>query len=185
MAKNNKKEEKYNSCKHSFPRLVEKEGKYKIERHCVVDDWEDENGKIVSKEDCKNCNRYGSKFIEYPIQVNNVKTDTYEWWKSYECGTLVKIRPCKEEYEGKTYLGILLGDLPCGNGIMYFPKDKELSVNFICNPAIFVPDLKKIIFGYESWWGKIENEDELKDITDEDINNVWYVKLLNGINKKD
>ena len=45
------------------------------------------------------------------------------------------------------------------------------------NPAIFVPDLNKIIFGCASWWHKIKNIDEIKDITMEDIENTWYVKL--------
>ena len=45
------------------------------------------------------------------------------------------------------------------------------------NPAIFVPELGKIIFGMESWWGRIKSEEELKDITDGDIENVWHVKM--------
>ena len=48
------------------------------------------------------------------------------------------------------------------------------------NPAIFVPELKKIIYGCESWWGTINNQDDLSDlnISDDDIQNTWYVKLL-------
>jgi hypothetical protein len=47
------------------------------------------------------------------------------------------------------------------------------------NPAIFVPELNDIVYGAASWWGEIEDEDELNDlITDDTIESVWYVKLL-------
>jgi len=35
--------------------------------------------------------------------------------------------------------------------------------------------------GCGSWWGAIDNEEDLKDITDSDIENVWYVQLLKKI----
>ncbi|SME48916.1 hypothetical protein BACERE00183_04191 [Bacillus cereus] len=38
--------------------------------------------------------------------------------------------------------------------------------------------MKEIIYGAGSWWGKINSEEELKEITDADINDVWYVKML-------
>ena len=53
------------------------------------------------------------------------------------------------------------------------------------NPAIYVFDLQRIIFGAESWWGIIENPEELKDITDDDINNIWYVKALKAMYKEE
>ena len=49
------------------------------------------------------------------------------------------------------------------------------------NPAIYVPELRKIVFGCESWWGEIQSPDEIKDITDDDISNVWYVKLVKAM----
>jgi hypothetical protein len=50
------------------------------------------------------------------------------------------------------------------------------------NPAIFVPELNKVIFGYESWWSEITTEEELNNvITDHTIENVWYVKLLKSM----
>lgn len=92
-------------------------------------------------------------------------------------GILVKIRPCGDEYKDKTFLGFYLGDMATALGV------KTDGDNFRAyaaghNPAIFVPKLGKVIFGYESWWGEIKSKEELSDITDEDIENVWYVKLL-------
>jgi len=50
------------------------------------------------------------------------------------------------------------------------------------NPAIFVPELKKIIYGCESWWREIESVDDFTSISEEDIENTWYVKLLKSLN---
>lgn len=47
------------------------------------------------------------------------------------------------------------------------------------NPAIWVPELEKVVWGDSSWWGPIEKkEDAERLITDADIQNVWYVKAL-------
>lgn len=51
------------------------------------------------------------------------------------------------------------------------------------NPAIFVPDLNRVVWGMESWWGPIESKEKLHQITDEDISNVWYVKAAKEFNK--
>lgn len=45
------------------------------------------------------------------------------------------------------------------------------------NPAMLVPQLNKIIYGCGSWWHRIKSEKELREITDGDINNTWYVKM--------
>lgn len=129
------------------------------------------------------CDNYKSRYIEYPIEVSkiNVNTDT-SGWRDSDKGKFVKIRPCNEKYGGKTYLGIYLGELPIGNRISHNPDSNELNVSYNLNPAIFVFDLNEIIFGCKSWWGIIKSEEELKSITDIDINNVWYVKVLKSLN---
>lgn len=68
---------------------------------------------------------------------------------------------------------LYLGELPVGFQISHNSETKELNVRFNINPAIFVFDLKKIIYGCESWWGFIESEDELRTITDIDIEMVY------------
>lgn len=98
-------------------------------------------------------------------------------------GCLVNVRPVGEEYEGKTYLGFLIGDIATGSSITM--EGDKIQLNFSgYNPAIFVPELQKIIYGYESWWGIIEGIEDFKSITNEDIENVWYVKLWEILNKK-
>lgn len=96
----------------------------------------------------------------------------------HKSGTLVKIRPCGDEYKNKTYIGFYIGNVALGSSISV--TDEKIQLNFSGhNPAIFVPEIGKIIYGCESWWGEIKDEKELSSITDSDIQNVWYVKLFN------
>ena len=147
--------------------------------YCVKDGWDDDKVKDITEETCEKCPNYKSRFIEYPITVSDIVTEDIKYndsWQ-YEIGTLCAIRPCGEEYGDKTYLGVYLGDLPISHYITHDPETKILKVSTMDNPAIFIPDLNKIIFGCASWWHKIKNIDEIKDITKEDIENTWYVKL--------
>lgn len=93
-------------------------------------------------------------------------------------GTLVRIRPCAEKYGGKTYLGILLGDvnIPCS----VEKKDSRLVIHYMDNPAIYVFELKEVILGMESWWGTINSKDiqQIKDLTNDEINNGVVMKLI-------
>ena len=153
-------------------------GKNHDEAHCVADGWEDEKVKTVTESDCEKCQKYDSRYIEYPITVNGINQNFRQYWKEEGSGKLVKVRPCGKEYGNKTYLGFLLGDLPIGLYITHNPETLEMKVSTTGNPAIYVPELGKIRFGMESWWGEIESPEELKDISDDDISNTWYVKLL-------
>lgn len=102
----------------------------------------------------------------------------------------VKIRPATKNEGDKTYLGIYLGELPMS--IMYsLLKDNAKGGKRIAflrtenNPAIYIPELKKFVWGAESWWGFIKNPEEIDEITDEEINNIWYVKMLKEILKEE
>jgi hypothetical protein len=106
-----------------------------------------------------------------------------------ETGDLVRVRPCGEKYENKTYLGILIGDVAQSPTVGILQDNEEVKTLKVDlgqhNPAILIPDLKEIVFGCASWWGKITKEEHLKSITDADIENVWYVKALKQIAEKD
>lgn len=112
--------------------------------------------------------------FEYPIEVHGI---------NWEDGMgrdfpprLVQVKPCNEE---KTYVGILVGDLPLGVGITFHAESGVLTASPThYNPAIVVPELRRIVMGAESWWSPIESEDQLTQIADEDIEGVWYVKAL-------
>lgn len=136
------------------------------------------------KSECETCDMFKSMYIEYPITVSKIENKEISFnGLGHECGALVKIRPCAEEYKDKTFIGIYLGDLPMGISSSYNEETQILSNRAFTNPAIFVPELKKIIFGAESWWGEIKSEEDFSDITDEDINNQWYIQMLKTISK--
>jgi len=118
--------------------------------------------------------------IKYPVQIHGIDIHHQIWnEKDKNVGRMVEIRPCNEKYENKTFLGLYLGDLPLGLSVSLNRKTEILHVRTgYCNPAIWIPPLQKVIWGCESWWGFIESEEQLKNITDETIENLWYVRAL-------
>lgn len=118
--------------------------------------------------------------MEYPMEVSKIKMPDFPVSTPLmgAIGDYVAIKPVGEECKKKTFLGILLGEFPVSTIVTYRPSTKEMTIFQRTNPAIFVPDLNKVVFGYESWWGKIKDKDHLREITDEDIQNIWYVKAL-------
>lgn len=128
------------------------------------------------------CENFKSMYIEYPIKVSKINVNSeIKGLRNSRIGKFVAIRPCKEEYKNKTYLGIYLGNLAIGHNVSHNSKTNELNIGFSTNPAIFVFDLNKIIYGCESWWSILKSEKDLEDISDIDINNTWYVKVLNDL----
>jgi hypothetical protein len=142
----------------------------------------------ITAEQCESCPHFKSKFIEYPITVTEIDVKEFDGKLLYHenVGKLAKVRPCGEEYGGKTYLGIFLGDIPHSPHISHNPETGMLQIRAYCNPAIFVPNLNKIVWGMESWWSVVENENDLdKEITDELIQNQWYVRVAKLMGGKD
>ena len=138
---------------------------------------------IVSNDTCEKCQNYKSRHIEYPITVNKIEMNDSAEMISTRAGKFVKIRPCAEKYNNKTFLGLYLGNQPAFNSVSYNEDNGVLKVKPVLNPAIFVFELKKIIFGCESWWSIIENPEDIKNISDIDIDNVWYVKMLKAMSE--
>jgi hypothetical protein len=169
-------------CRYSHPFM----GKNHDEYHCVSDGWEDDKVKTITEDVCEGCEKYSSKYIEYPLTIQGIDNHFNKKGLTslHDCGKLVRVSPCGEEYKGKTYLGILLGDLPIGAHVSFNRESEKLGVYPHTNPGIFVPELRKIIYGCESWWGEIENPEDLKDITKEEIDNTWYVQLLKEMVQK-
>jgi len=164
--------------------LNEIRSKMRLLDSIVYQDYETSKGKL-NKKQVEVVQRLFKLFdrLNWQIEFNSYKElksadDTPI--NKVNCGTPVKIRSCKEGHGNKTYFGILIGEIPLSishninkNGIVTASRS-------MYNPAIFIPELNDIVFGCESWWGKITSKEELdKLITDDVIQNVWYVKLLN------
>lgn len=169
--------DKQSNCKYCRLSILSM-SKNNIEYHCVVDGWEDDKVKTVTKEQCEHCTRYKSKYIEYPVTINGIENKEIDTTGlGHTVGCLCEIRPCDEQYQNKSYLGIYLGELPISI-ISSLDNNGILTNSALTNPAVFVPALKKIIYGCESWWREIKDINDFKNISDEDIENQWYVQLL-------
>lgn len=132
------------------------------------------------------CDAFESKYIEYPLEISGIDyPDGRGIRDSYRgrTGHLVAVRPCNEEYENKTFVGFYLGDADVGIHVSHHRTTKKLSITRHYNPAMFVPELGKIIYGMGSWWKFIDTEAELRQISDKDIENVWFVKALKLLSK--
>lgn len=112
----------------------------------------------VDPSQCEHCEHYKSRCIKYPITVNSIKVDELKP-KRIEF-TPVRVRPFSDD---KTYFGILLGDFPYNSCVEYYEETKELRVRYMESPCILIPELKRIVFGTESWWEKI-NESEISPV---------------------
>ena len=125
------------------------------------------------------CDDYDSMFMQFPMTLNGI--DMTEWTpsKALKDAELVAVRPANEE---KTYLGFLLDGLGSAVTINYSKDTKILHVHTYSNPPILVPALRRVVFGYESWWRRIKSEADFKDITDDDIDCVFYVRALGELN---
>lgn len=104
-----------------------------------------------------------------------------ELLSSIKPGDMLAVRPCAEKYNKKTVLGMYLCSAPTSVHAVNKEGKTELRMSDYTNPAIYIPSTGEIVWGYSSWWGEIKSADELKQITDEDISNVWYVKALNQL----
>lgn len=126
--------------------------------------------------------------IKWFVNASKIKTFKHPQGKPIKCdsttGSFVSIRPCGEEYEGKTYLGIYVGDVGLGSSIK-IDDDSVVCEWSSFNPGILIPELNKIVYGCESWWGFITKQSELRNISDLDIESVWYVKALKQLGTAD
>ena len=165
-------------CRFSFPHYE----KGRIEYQCLFEGYEDDEIHTCTEEECEQCEKYDSRYIEYPLTIKGIENRPIEKCGfGHTVGCMVAVRPCGEEYGEKTYLGIYLGELPIQIMTSYDPTTGVLTNSAMQNPGIFVPELKKIVYGCGSWWREIKSVDELKAITDEDIENTWYVQLLQNM----
>lgn len=129
--------------------------------------------------DCKGqgCESFDPRYIQYPITVTSIKTAKDVPLPSlYPCGQPVSVRPCGDK---ETYFGILLGEMPYTSHVSFDRKNGELTVGHMLNSAIYVPKLGRVVYGFESWWQRIDTDEEAdKAITDDGIQNQWYMRML-------
>jgi hypothetical protein len=126
--------------------------------------------------------------IEFPITVKSIKWDADAGPISpgrlfgAKAGAWVAVRPVDDE---KTYLGVMLGDYrPTSLSFNQETGEIRVTKRVFGNPAMWVPDLARVVMGWESWWGEIRTPDDLRQITSADVENVWYVKVLKMLSEQ-
>ena len=138
------------------------------------------NAHDVSRADCILCSHFKSRYIEYPITVDNIQVQPLESFHSQHRlpGMPVAVRPVDDK---TTYLGFYLGELPWMHTVSYDETKHEITVGAANNPCILVPQLHKLVFGAESWWHPLESPEDLKEISDTVIQNQWYVQMAQDL----
>lgn len=156
--------------------LIGKEQKEKIDyEHERFSEYSKKEWKIFKKYKNKTCEGFHSSHLETPFDAKEIISSVDLKNPSI---SLVKVKPCNEKYEKKTFLGILVDEWFADSvGISLNGETKILEIHSRSNPLIYIPEINSFVRGYASWWGRISSE-KFKDISDEDIDNVWYVKLL-------
>lgn len=136
------------------------------------------------KAPCERCKGTSRQPKVFPWIVTGIEWDKREALRPavFSRGiTWVSVRPCDEECKGKTYLGWLLGEIALSQSVR-LRGDGTLEVSMsMHNPAIFVPDLERVVYGAGSWWAAIKTADDLRRISDADVENVWYVRALRAL----
>ncbi len=127
----------------------------------------------IDPKNCETCQRWRSRYIEFPLTINGLDIKNPEPWGIHP--QLCRVRPAKEK---KTYLGIYVGEIPRYTGASFDEESGTLKIFTSCNPMIYIPEQERAVFGDESWWGRIEPGEDITDITDEMIRGQWYIKLL-------
>ena len=72
----------------------------------------------ISTEDCENCQKYHSRYIQFPISITGIENQQIPTEPEGIC-RWVRIRPSSSKFEDRTYLGMFLGTLPIGFSTSY------------------------------------------------------------------
>ncbi len=131
--------------------------------------------------------RYVTQFeIVWPLEVSGmlVRGSMHGTGRTDNCkvGQMVMVRMC--DATKATHLGVYLGEFPLELFHQFDKETKHIEVFPHLNPAMLVPKLGRIVWGCESFWGPIESEDQLRQVTDAEISDIWYVKALKELSKE-
>lgn len=126
------------------------------------------------------CPDFKSRYLEFPLTVQGIELRGC-LPPMREVGKLVRVRLCDDD---KTYLGVYLGELARAPMAYTRSDSQNLIVSLYQNPALFVPALSRIVWGDESWWSIIDSEDDLRNISNDDIASQWYVRLAKDLFSK-
>lgn len=112
--------------------------------------------------------------FKFPVEVQGISFEHQIQNDRDNAGRMVLVRLAKSN---ETHLGVYLGRFPLSMGASYNRETGVLASSLgMHNPTMWVPQLERLVYGCESWWRFIASEEDFKQITDQDIDNTWYVK---------
>lgn len=135
---------------------------------------------------CESCKSYKARWLQFPIEVNEIINSPVVPDKLYpaEPGTLCRVRLCGSLDGTKPLIGIYAGELPDEIYSSYDCKTKSVVNQLSKSTAIFVPELKRLVYGCECFWSVIKSRQELKDLVSSDTDFAFYSKFLKPERKK-
>lgn len=148
--------------------------------HCCK---KDPTLRTITEQDCQSCELYKSMYIQYPIQVSDIRNDdptAQDGLRQYAAGQIVMVKPCQDEYKGQYMPGILLGELPWSVSSQYDEDTHVLRNRIVKNPAIWVPAMGRIVYGAECWWAKMTDLRELDKATTIDQDVAWLTNYVSS-----
>lgn len=172
-------DKKYSNCSHYIPGcFFDDDYKHYCAPHAKTLGEQLEQAEKIDKSKCEKCEHFRSRYIEYPLTIDSLELQNYKFKN-------IVFEPVKVRLveDNKTYFGIYIGNLPYRICASFTEEDKKLKISNVTGPCILLPEQKKIVFGHECWWSRINPDENFSEISDEDISNVWYVKLLKDIQK--
>lgn len=118
--------------------------------------------------DCRGCKSFEDTRIRYPLTISGIESEGMEGIVSRERPGGLALVWFMEGDEKMTELGIVLGDLAVEPLVSYDGETGMLSIRELGNPAIFVPSVRRIVWGMESWWHETTIEDVARVFGDDD-----------------
>lgn len=177
MEQDKMEQDKYTSCKHHYIGTMQDvvQGRH----FCIPDNAKTLGDAARMKQEidpqqCRDCPRYKSRYISYPVTINKMDIENPEPYGVTL--TPVAVRICGEDI---TRFGVYLGNFPRYTTVSLNEDTGTLKIRCADNACIFIPELKRVVFGDECFWRRLKDETDMKNITDEIIQNQWYMKLLN------
>lgn len=120
------------------------------------------------------CNEYESMFINYPITVESITTDSAHTLKMDNTGRFACIELNAEGYDDQQHLAIYLGDLPLSIVSAFDQRHGTLVNRFMVNPAFYVINAGRVFYGMNCRWKFIDTLEDLLTINDGDCPEGYF-----------
>ena len=127
------------------------------------------------------CDDYETMYIDYPIVVQKIVTDSAHSLASDHAGRFAVVEVNADGYDAEQHLAIYCGELPLSI-VSAFAQNGELTNRFMVNPALFVISFKRMFYGINCRWKFIETTEDLLTIVDDDCPDCYFEAARLSIN---